>query len=173
MLCHLGSVGRIGQTVVVAVLRFNLEKLHGRGEPPHGTVRIVLLMEHDLQVVVPVRPGGAQPVEAEILPENGDIVEAPGQQDGILAAEFLETGSRVLETLTVLYILLGDSGESGDPGGEDLVLLETAGGLETLTVLQPHRADLDDLKGKTGTKPQSKRRVGTQRLIPLHIQNDH
>ena len=31
-----------------------------------------LLMEHDLQIVVPVGKAGVHPVEAEILPENGD-----------------------------------------------------------------------------------------------------
>ena len=158
---------------MIAVGHLQLEKVHRIAQPAHQIARVKLLVEHDLKVVIIPGKVLRKAIEFQILPENGDIVKAPGEQNGVLAAEVPEALHGVLKALTAFHILLGDAGELGDAGREDLVLLETAGGFELRPVLQPDCAKLDDFKGQRGAKANGKGGIHGKRLIPLHVQYDH
>ena len=173
MLGYGGGVGCVVQTVVIAVGYLQLEEIHRIAQATYQIARVELLVEHDLEIIVVPGKVRREVVKAQVLPENGDIVKAPGEQNGILAAELLKALHGVLKAFAFFHILLGDAGELGDSGGENLILLETAGGLELRPVLQPNGADLDDLKGQQGAKADGKGGIHGKGLIPLHVQYDH
>ena len=172
-----GGVISITQRVVGRAGSLNLKNLHGGFQRLLGGRTVGLGIENHLSIVPSSGPFGIQLMQLEILPEDANVIEAPGQEHDVLAAPLPELLHRLRERHTLIsQAAFLDTGELADPAVQVPVIFGLDHYLEFVSHLlvlgHTNSADLDDLTadlhrqyllGRGGTGPG---------LIPFHIHNN-
>ena len=172
-----GCMVGVPQGIMGRTAGLDLENFHGGFQGLLGIGAIGLGVENHLDIVPLLRPAPIQGKQLQILPQDADVVKAPGEEHRLLAAPAAELlhGLREGHSLGTESCLL-DAREFTDPAVQMPVEFRHHHHLEFIRRaaqrIQAHGSDLNDLS-PDGHREHFFRRRGTgPGLVPLHIQNN-
>ena len=155
----------------------NVQHFHGGFQRLLGIGAVGLSIENHLGVIPPLGKGRIQVKQLKILPENTDVVKAPGQKHNVLSAPGTEPlhGLRKGHALVPKAILL-DACQLAHPTVQVPIELWAHHNLEFVGYLfvlrHPDGADLDNFPPNLDGKHLLRGGRTGPGLVPLHIQND-